>query len=422
MAKVFLADKETQDKIYNIVRDDQVYGFIEHMAESNPAKRIEYIGANKDFTPLTQDLSQSKVNYGSWADFPVITGNKPWMVLANGAPDYRLKEDDYTKKLDGTNSDVNNTNYKGGAYAWLPRVYTRQEVYGDERYVYFSFVKRDGFEAIGFREWNGTGFDEFAGVWLPMFYGSRVSSVVGVYRTKTGDSGDIIFITSQAGQDVFVGNGKVTSSSLIEAVKTWKGDPILKGYRLLQGAILNTITDLLILLSKTTDLKSVFGKGCQNRSGGEHLKNDVIDGGAFKGTADGNSLNKIFHSIVLGSYQIGQVDATMTSDTQGALLLKKEISDDYEQVATVATDGAWKGIAASHVKKEYGAIPGRFADSPIGDDVIKSGNRGSGICIRLSPGEHAGFRSYDLATIISGSGFNGVSVSSMLVPPVGLIP
>lgn len=418
MAKVFLADKETQDKIYNIVRDDQVYGFIEHMAKSNPAKRIEYIGANKDFTPLTQDLNTSKVNYGDWKNFPVITGNKPWMVLANGVPDYRLKEDDYTKKLDGTNSDVNNTSYKGGAYAWLPRVYTRQEIYGDDRYVYFSFVKRDGFEAIGFREWNGSKFDEFTGVWLPMFYGSQVTSVGSVYGTKTGELSNLIFVTSQAGQAIFTGNVKTQAASLIEAMKTWKGDPILRGYRLLQGAILNTITDLLILFSKTTDLKSVFGKGYQNYSGGEQLKNDVVDGGAFKGTTDGNSLNKIFHSIVLGSYQIGQVDATMITN-QNALMVKKEMSDNYEQVANVATDGAWKGIATNHIKVEYGAVPGTFG-TDMGNDVIKAVT--NSICVRLAPGEYAGFRSYDLATITSGAGFNGVSVSSMLVPPVGLIP
>ena len=55
VAKVFFADKETQTKIYDIVKDDQVYGFIEHYAEKNPAKRIEYIGANKDYTPITQN-------------------------------------------------------------------------------------------------------------------------------------------------------------------------------------------------------------------------------------------------------------------------------------------------------------------------------------------------------------------------------
>ena len=299
MAKVFLADKETQDKIYNIVRDDQVYGFVEHMRESNPAKKIEYIGANKDFTPITQDLDQSKVNYGSWKTFPVIAGNKPWMVLETGIGDYRLNEDDYTKRLDGTASDVSNARYPGGAYSWLPRVYTRQEVYGDDRYVWFSFEKRDGFEAIGFREWNGSKFEEVEGVWLPMFYGSKLSdSIASIFKSKTGaEDTNSIFLTSIAGAGVFVGN-KTQMQYLFGAVSLWKGDELLRGYRLLQGAILNVITDLLILFAKTTDLKSVFGKGRQNiRVGSEQLKNDIVSGGQFMGTSDGNTLNKIFHSI-----------------------------------------------------------------------------------------------------------------------------
>ena len=171
MAKVFIADKETLDKVYGIVRDNQVYGFIEHMAEPNPAKRIEYIGANKDFKPITQDLGTSTVDYGSWKNFPVIVGNKPWMVKANGMPDYRLKEDDYTKKLDGTESDVSNVFYPGGAFAWLPKIYSRQQIYGEDRYVWFAFTKQEGFEAVGFQE----GYTEYEGVWIPMFYGSNLS-------------------------------------------------------------------------------------------------------------------------------------------------------------------------------------------------------------------------------------------------------
>ena len=440
MAKVFLADKETQDKIYNIVRDDQVYGFVEHMRESNPAKKIEYIGANKDFTPITQDLGQSKVNYGSWEKFPVIAGNKPWMVLETGIGDYRLNEDDYTKRLDGTASDVSNARYPGGAYSWLPRVYTRQEVYGDDRYVWFSFEKRNGFEAIGFREWNGRKFEEVEGVWLPMFYGSKLSdSVAGIFMSKTG-MGDVnsVFLTSIAGAEVFAGN-KTQMQHLFGAVSLWKGDELLRGYRLLQGAILNVITDLLILFAKTTDLKSVFGKGRQNIGvGSEQLKNDIVSGGQFMGTSDGNSLNKIFHSIVLGSYQLAQVDATMhinnTNDKSFLCVQKEETintsnfsdSANYVQVAYYKSnllDGTWRSVDTSRVKADYGAVPATlYSDAGIGDVKLRA--RSSHTCVRLSPGENASLRTYDFASVQIGSTDigNGVGASTMLMPPIGLTP
>ena len=439
MAKVFLADKETQDKIYNIVRDDQVYGFVEHMRESNPAKKIEYIGANKDFTPITQDLDQSKVNYGSWKTFPVIAGNKPWMVLETGIGDYRLNEDDYTKKLDGTASDVSNARYPGGAYSWLPRVYTRQEVYGDDRYVWFSFEKREGFEAIGFREWNGSRFEEVEGVWLPMFYGSKLSdSVMSIFRSKTG-TGDTnsVFLTSIAGAGVFVGN-KTQMQHLFGAVSLWKGDELLRGYRLLQGAILNVITDLLILFAKTTDLKSVFGKGRQNiRVGSERLKNDIVSGGQFMGTSEGNSLNKIFHSIVLGSYQLAQIDISMYVNEfyeQSFLYIQKEetinASDNpnvanYVKVAKCNKDlsnGTWVSINTSRVKAEYGAVPAALNNDELGDGNMKVRFKNNFMCLRLAPGENASFRTYDLATVQLGSPIDGVGASPMLMPPVGLTP
>ena len=72
---------------------------------------------------------------------------------------------------------------------------------------------------------------------------------------------------------------------------------------------METIIDLLILFAKTTDLQGAYGNG--NMSGYDVSltptngvkQNAVVKGGQFYGTSDGKSLNKIFHSIVLGSWQ-----------------------------------------------------------------------------------------------------------------------
>ena len=89
MGKTFIADKETLDKVYNILAVEEIYGFVEHMNILSPTERIEYIGANKNYTPLTVDKATGAANYGSWANFPVLIGNKPWMVRSDGTPDYR---------------------------------------------------------------------------------------------------------------------------------------------------------------------------------------------------------------------------------------------------------------------------------------------------------------------------------------------
>lgn len=282
MAYIDIADKATLDKIYNIISADGVYGFIEHMNVLSPTERIEYIGMNANYTPLTVNKTTGAADYGSWADFPVLLGNKPWMVRSDGTPDYRLNEDDYTLREDGTASDVANTEYDGGAFAWIPKIYKQEYMLGNDRVVKFSMSKRDGFEAVGFIDPEN---NELEGIWIPMFYGSivesKMKSVSGVqpcYNTTTSAEKTAI--------DAFGARAKFFG-----------------------GPIVQTLTDLLIMFGKSTNSQEVYGYG--NSIGYDSniaptygvKQNTVIGGGQFYGTSDGKSLNKILHSIVLGTWQ-----------------------------------------------------------------------------------------------------------------------
>lgn len=447
MAKHFIADKETLDKVYDILKAEEVYGFIEHLSETNPAKRIEYIGKNKDYVPITQDLSNSNVNYGSWESFPVIVNNKPWMVKEDGLPDYRLKEDDYNKKLDGTPSEVENPSYPGGAFAWLQKVYSKQEILGSDRYVWFSMVKREGFEALGFREWNvdNNTYDEVEGVWIPMFYGSTSQQdLLSIFSTKKGNSENHKWITSIARTKPISRTDNVTLKNLVGGLGLWKSEERMKGYRLFEGTIISVINDLLIMFAKRSDLKSVFGKGAHDRNISEMLDNAVVNGGQFKGTNDGQSLNKIFHSIVLGSYQQGQVDTrmVMTNDVLNIL------SDTYTNAqyplpadkmlklgkVGIGT-GVWKQVSDHHLIKGYGLIPSIFSDGNDNDGwFIRTGD-GLAILVRFgantsesaSENKKTGYRVLDFYSLSSQTNGDtpipdGVGASPLLMPPVGLIP
>ena len=125
MGKTYIADKETLDKCYAILSADGIYGFIEHMDVLSPTARIEYIGQNKDFTPISLNKDTGTMTLNSWADFPIIVANKPWMVRADGTPDYRLDENDYTKKEDGTASDVSTQATTAERSHGLPRFTSR---------------------------------------------------------------------------------------------------------------------------------------------------------------------------------------------------------------------------------------------------------------------------------------------------------
>ncbi len=232
--KIYIADKETLDKVYNILNTEPVYGFIEHDAILSPSGgRIEYIGANKDYEPITVTMGGG-YSLKSWADFPLLKANKPYMVHADGTPDYRLKEDDYTKKEDGTASDIANTSYNGGAFSWLMKIYKKEYMAGDDRYVLFRFEKADGFEPVGFLDPDNK---ELEGVWLPMFYGSIVSEKM---RSTSGLQPDY---------------GKTTDAQKT-AIDAFGGRA-----KFLGGPIVETIIDLLIMFAKTTELQTAYGCG-----------------------------------------------------------------------------------------------------------------------------------------------------------------
>lgn len=332
MGKTYIADKETLDKCYNILAADGVYGFIEHMAILSPTERIEYIGINKDYTPISVNKSTGEASLNSWADFPTILGNKPYMVSADGTPDYRLDENDYTKREDGTASDVSNTAYAGGAFAWIPKIYKFEQTIGNDRIVKFSTTKREGFEPVGFVDSDNK---ELEGVWIPMFYGAVLGADASTPK-----------MTSLAGTQP--GYSRNTSQEKT-AIDNFGARAKFFG-----GAIVQTLTDLLIMWGKSTNSQAVYGNG--NMSGYDASlaptngvkQNAVVGGGQFYGTSDGKSLNKILHSIVLGSWQQWQRDP-YTVMVNGKIKVSKNYTYDVTGAAYTDT-----GVELPKIEKDDG--------------------------------------------------------------------
>lgn len=336
MSKTFIADKETLDKVYSILASDEVYGFIEHNATLAPGSRIEYIGANKNFNPITVTKGGG-YSLGDWADFPVLVANKPWMVRSDGTPDYRLKEDNYAYKEDGTTaSDVANTSYNGGAFSWLMKIYKQEYMVGTDRVVKFSFRKRDGFEAVGFIDPDGK---ELEGVWIPMFYGTIIDSTM---KCISGNQPDY--------------------SKTTDAQKT-AIDKFGSRAKFLGGPIVETINDLLLMWGKDCNIESVYGNG--NHSGYDSSltptmgvkQNAVVGGGQFYGTSDGKSLNKILHSIVLGSWQQWMRDP-YTLSVNGKVKVSKNYTYDLTGASYEDTGISYPETVSGAYPHEYRTVPG----------------------------------------------------------------
>lgn len=271
---------------FSAYEDLFVFGFIEHLDVSEPENRIEYIGLNKNYSPMVGNLTEHTMDYGSWGSFPSIVQNKPYMVLPTGEADYELNEYAYTLKKSGEPSDIDNVDYAGGAFSKFIRIYVKRWIEGNERHVQFSYIPLEGYTACGFIDEDGSEMDY---VWLPMFYGSTVN---GAMRSLSGLQPD--------------------SNQSVDEQKLYI-DAFSDRSAFLGGPIIETIRDMLYMLAKTTDISSVFGCGNVNGMDQETwtynvLPNAGVGGGQWYGSEDCQSLNKIFHSIVLGTHQCYQRD------------------------------------------------------------------------------------------------------------------
>lgn len=423
--KIYIADKETLDKVYNILAADPVYGFIEHNGILSPGSRIEYIGLNKDFSPLVRNKADGSMALNSWADFPVIKANKPYMVRADGTPDYRLSETNYAQKESGGASDVANSSYNGGAFSWLMKIYKNEEMVGNDRIVRFSLTARDGYEPVGFIDPSN---NELEGVWLPMFYGSIL-----------GASGSTPKMVSLSGMQPTHSN---TTAQEKTAITNFSSRAVFLG-----GPIVETITDLLIMFAKTTNLQEAYGYGnCAGYDASQSptygvKQNAIVGGGQFYGTDDQHSLNKIFHSIVLGSYQQWMRDPYEVV-VNGRVKVSKNYT--YDPTGAAYTD---TGIAVpdnktwdtNHNALDYPAhfrtVPGYGSIPALGMDGGSSATGGcdglwrkdpkqtfTGVCRRFgdcSRGLICGVRARNW-DITATDAYWTLGAADLLLPPVGV--
>ena len=390
------------------------YGFVEHMDITNPTQRIEYIGANADYSPVVIDLAGNHTaNFNDWTSFFVLTENKPYMVGTNGQADYELKETDYTRRNDtGDSSDVANSSYNGGAFAWLPKIYTYQYIDGNDRYVYYSKTKIDeNYEAVGFKVDENT---ELEGIWLPMFYGAEIA--------QSGTTKILSLALNKPNHDRNVPTQKTYIDNFSSRA------------RFFGGPIVNVIADLLTMLGKNSDIQAVFGMGnSQSGDGTNYMKdNAVVGGGAFYGSSDGRSLNKVFHSLVPITQNQSQRDP-YTLGVGGTIKVSPYYNYDLTGSSYQATGVSYGNISSwvyphKHIiVPHYGVVPvSPYSGSTTGGDCDAFAISGSGTKVGMrfcscDAGKIGGPRCIDLRHDQSVTYWT-TGAAVMLLPPTGYKP
>lgn len=261
-----------------VAKDYVLYGFKLDQNESDPASMITYIEDNKDFESARMDYNSDTFKYGDWEDSWFIKNLKPCMLKYDGTVDYELDKNDYTKKLDGTASDVANASYGGNAMVGIPKVYWKIVDNGDNTAnIYFSDKKVDAdFHCWSHIDNNGNEIDY---CYMPIYNGSNVNSVLRSISGKAPMTGQ-----TATTEITYAKANNLTSDTI------WYTE--LFNDRML-------INLLLLLIGKSTDTQTVFGAGnnnsyASNSNTGVKNTGTMNTKGLFWGNQDNKSGVKVF--------------------------------------------------------------------------------------------------------------------------------
>lgn len=255
-----------------------IYAFHIDGAEGDPASKITYLKDAVGMKPAKMDYSAGKFDYGSWEDAFFMP--RPCMVRYDGTVDYYLDPNDYSKRLDGSASDVANTSYGGNAMMEWGR---------DGKRIWMKIVPDTGDASSAtiyiandqvdftYHDWP---FHNSRGVSVDHFY-------TPIYNGSNINNGSADVLRSLSGQQV--SKTKNAETEITMAKRNNPGSEEIWNTENYADIVL--INALLMLMGKTTDTQTAFGKGLTD-SGTEAINDAFRTGvhnakGLFYGTNTG---------------------------------------------------------------------------------------------------------------------------------------
>lgn len=250
---------------------EYLYGFDINLNDSNPATRVSYPSdvENSGFTPAKMNFGGA-FSYGSWPSTP---GQKfmpkPCMLTYAGVVDHYLNPNDYTKKEDGSASQVANVNFGGNAMMEWPKIYVKRWEENNIYHFRCSDVKVDSdYECWCNYDKNNKEIPHF---YTPIFFGSRDSS--NRLRSISGQ------------------NNSVSTTAQNEVTYAKNNGADIWYTEVLADRML--INDLLTMMFRSTDLQATAGYGVCNASSA--IKPGTMNTkGLFWGSNDKTSGVKVF--------------------------------------------------------------------------------------------------------------------------------
>ena len=250
----------------------KVYTYHVNPNESDPEDAVTYLDDATGLTPAK--MGASSFSYGSWANAWFLP--RPCMLKSDGTVAYYLNPNDYSKKTDGTASDIADANFDGNVMLEFPKIWVKR-VAGSasgERTVSIAPVNVDG----TYKCWSNINAEdkEVDHFYLPAYNGTIHSSKM---RSLSGVTLDTTYAPNYTrAQEVTAATANNPSGKNMWYTETW--------------ADFCLIYDLLYLMGKSLDVQRTFGQGLS--SGAETAMRAYVTGthnakGLFYGDVSGTS-------------------------------------------------------------------------------------------------------------------------------------
>ncbi len=258
------------------VGDAVVYGFKISKNAIEPDSRVMYTDDNEAFLPAHMNYNDDVFDYGSWEDAFFMP--RPCMLKSDGTVDYFLDPTDYSKREDGTASDIANQSYDGNAMMQWPKIWVSRTEDSNYCYTKISNVQVDAnYHCYSNHDANGEEIDYF---YTAIYNGSNVS---GKLRSLSGQT---------------IINGATGTTEISYALANNSGGAYTdQGWYIEQWADRALINDLLVLVGKSTNTQEVFGNGhyTGGSSASSLLRTGTLnDKGLFYGTNGTGVAVKVF--------------------------------------------------------------------------------------------------------------------------------
>ena len=162
------------------VSSNNIYGVKIDTTNQNPETSVTYTDDAVGFVPMRGN--DGNFDWGSW-ELPFKSlGIRP-CVFKDGAVNYYLDPNDYTKKIDGSNADIT-SGLDGDVMIEIPKIYWKFSENGTDRIIQMSRVKREGFVCLAHTRGVNVEDNIYIGAYPGVVIDNKLRSLSG--KTPTG--------------------------------------------------------------------------------------------------------------------------------------------------------------------------------------------------------------------------------------------